>query len=102
MTLADMASQGRLERLNPHREEVNTLLRTAARRLEDAANPTILPRHGLNRHTRPFRHALWPHFARRDTAPAVGLDDISEFLKHRGLPSRWKIHVSITTRPCVP
>ena len=38
MTLADMASQGRLERLNPHREEVNTLLRTAARRLEDAAN----------------------------------------------------------------
>ena len=41
MTLADMASQGRLERLNPHSEEANTLLRTAARRLEDAANPTI-------------------------------------------------------------
>ena len=41
MTLADMASQGRLERISPHRGEVIALLRTAARRLEDAANPTI-------------------------------------------------------------
>ena len=41
MTLADMAPQGRLERLEPHREEVISLLLSAARRLEDASNPTI-------------------------------------------------------------
>jgi len=54
MTLADMASQGRLERLNPHCEEVNTLLRTALAGWKTPLIQPFMPRHGLNRHTRLF------------------------------------------------
>jgi len=41
MSLANMFAQGQLKKLKPHGGEVVALLRTAARRLEDAANTTV-------------------------------------------------------------